>query len=246
VTKLKARLLTALFCAAIVAAGSGAIHGQTRTPFQKSFSITVPVAGTGVAGGTATFIVPANKRLVITFVSARGIFPNKTVCVKDCGTSFPYTKTYYAHAFYNIEAKAQGAATIHYLMPLNDIASFTGYPLGLCPTGIECTSEIYTASEQVTVYADPGSTVTLRAANVGSGLGASVGFNITGYLIDPAASVSEPAEAAGELKGDSTFETPAMEEEAPLIDPTLKVKMRHTGVSPSPANQKSQDKLRKP
>jgi hypothetical protein len=96
--------------------------------FQKEVSI--PVAN-NTLNATASFTVPANKRLVIEFIAARYNLPSPGFSLLDL----------------QIKTSVGGQTATYMLVPIRTL-SFGGL-------------DVWVASQQVSIRADPGSTVTL-------------------------------------------------------------------------------------
>jgi hypothetical protein len=127
------------------------IDHPARQPFQAAVEITLP-DGTGGQNGFVT--VPAQKRLVIEYVSGEAFMPTGQKCVFSVITT--------------IGGASTGAR--HYLD--SDAMGKFGAP------------DYFRAGQVVRLYADPKTTVMLRADRdlaVGS---ATARMSISGHLID--------------------------------------------------------------
>jgi hypothetical protein len=121
-------------------------------PFQKEMN--VPIANNALTG-TASFTVPANKRLVIEFIATRYHLPSPGFLLTD----------------FRITTSVGGQTANYNLVP---IRTSTG-------GGID----FWVASQQVSIRADPGSTVTLLVGFPSMLTNGAAGFfSLSGRLIN--------------------------------------------------------------
>jgi hypothetical protein len=127
------------------------VAAPTETPFQQDLSVDTPNGG---AIGITSFMVPANKRLLIEFVSAR-CFGFSPVLQPDR---------------LQITTSVGGQFAIYQLGPVRTVLA----------GGINT----HIASQQVVLRADPGTTVTLLIAFPQTAAGFTTSFAISGRLFD--------------------------------------------------------------
>ena len=120
-------------------------------PFQRQLMIASP---TGQFGGTATILVPANKRLLIEFASVR----------------------------------VNGFSPVSQPQRIEITTSLGGesatYQLGSVRTVLSAGINTHIASQQVVIWADPGTAVILRIEFPQAGSGFGTDFAISGRLFE--------------------------------------------------------------
>lgn len=196
------------------------LPGQTqttpaRTPFQRTLTINIPTKvmpspapspPSYTTNYTASFTVPAGKRLIIENVTGDAAFP-----------SLPLSPTFmWVHATYSLKTTAGGSAVSH-VIPMDQVndpsgtsgprAGYAQYPSSnLSQCGYE--NILYETTHQVRLYADPGTTVVFqltryhfpqdiseaRSSNWAAAYycGAKADLMISGYLVDASSGALSP------------------------------------------------------
>jgi len=126
------------------------LNKPAHKPFSKRLDITF-----GGGAGNGTFVVPAGKLLVITYVSTNvGVFTG-------------------ANALCDLATTYAGSEVESHL-PLSN-------------NGVILGQQVYSSSSPMTVYADPGSTVTLAFLDSDSAHSGGAIVGVYGYLVDATA-----------------------------------------------------------
>jgi hypothetical protein len=123
------------------------VDKTAQQPFQKNFHMTFDP---GQLGTSATFTVPAGKRLVLENVSGDFMVQNGMVVI------------------FSVTTTANGAAADHRLV-LTPQGAAGGYPAS------------YAGGQELHLYADPGTTVTLYSGRQQGGTGDGFAA-VSGYL----------------------------------------------------------------
>jgi hypothetical protein len=132
-----------------------------RTPFQANAIFPAQPFANGQTE-TGSITVPAGKRLVIEHVSARAVI--------DFGDATPF--------FYFTISTTVAGVTVEHSMATPQPFTFQ---CSNCSIG---TNSVHAVSQEMKLYADPGSTITATVLATSPRAGTTLNFAVSGYLED--------------------------------------------------------------